>query len=84
MTTPSPDPVDELLARVTRVLDSSPAADLPRRLRIVLEQGVQQFDLATRSELEAYVQWAAAARQRIDQLEARIARLEANARQDTP
>jgi BMFP domain-containing protein YqiC len=30
------------------------------------------------------VQWAAAARQRIDQLEARIARLEANARQDTP
>jgi BMFP domain-containing protein YqiC len=84
MTTPSPDPVDELLARVTRVLDSTPAAELPRRLRIVLEQGVQQLDLATRSELEAYVQWAAAARQRIDQLEARIARLEANARQDTP
>lgn len=80
---PSPDPIDDLLARVTRVLDSAPAAELPRRLRIVLEQGVQQFDLATRSELEAYMQWAAAARQRIDQLEARVAQLEAHAREGT-
>lgn len=81
---PSPDSVDDLLARVTRILEDTPAADLQRRLRAVLEQGVQQFDLATRSELEAYVQWAAAARQRIDQLEARIAQLEARAREGTP
>jgi BMFP domain-containing protein YqiC len=84
MTTPRPDPVDELLTRVTRVLESTPAAELPRRLRIVLEQAVQQLDLATRSELEAYVQWAAGARQRIDQLEARIVQLEARTREAAP
>ena len=81
---PSPDSVDDLLARVTRVLEDTPAADLQRRLRAVLEQAMQPFDLATRSELEAYMQWAAGARQRIDQLEARIAQLEARAREGTP
>jgi BMFP domain-containing protein YqiC len=81
---PTPDPIDELLARVARVLEHSPAGDLPRRLRTVLEQGLQQFDLATRADLEAYAQWASALRQRVEQLEARIAQLEAQAREGTP
>ncbi|MBU6270482.1 MAG: accessory factor UbiK family protein [Betaproteobacteria bacterium] len=75
-----PDPLDELLARLSRVIAEAPAAaDLSRRLRTVLEQGLAQFDLATRSELEAYAQWAAGMRQRVERLEARITELEAAA-----
>jgi BMFP domain-containing protein YqiC len=75
-----PDPLDELLARLSRVVAEAPAAaDLSRRLRVVLEQGLAQFDLATRSELEAYAQWASGMRQRVERLEARITELEAAA-----
>ena len=81
---PTPDPIDDLLARIARVLEHSPAGDLPRRLRTVLEQGLQQFDLATRADLEAYAQWASALRQRVEQLEARIAQLEGRAQGEGP
>ena len=75
-----PDPLDALLDRLSRVVAEAPAAaDLSRRLRVVLEQGLAQFDLATRSELEAYAEWAAGMRQRIERLEARITQLEAAA-----
>jgi BMFP domain-containing protein YqiC len=75
-----PNPIDALLDRLSRVVAEAPAAaDLSRRLRVVLEQGLAQFDLATRSELEAYAEWAAGMRQRIEQLEARITQLEAAA-----
>lgn len=81
---PSSDPIDDLLARIGRVLESTPAGELQRRLRVVLEQGLQQFDLATRADLEAYAQWASALRQRVEQLESRLAQLEARPRGDQP
>jgi hypothetical protein len=71
-----PSLLDDLQARLARVMQDTPAADLQRNVRAILEQGLQRLDLVTREDLETYVQWAATMRQRVVQLEARIATLE--------
>ena len=71
-----PSLLDDLQARLARVIQDTPAADLQRTLRAVLEQGLQRLDLVTREDLDTYVQWAATMRQRVTQLEARIETLE--------
>lgn len=71
-----PSLLDDLQARLARVIEDTPAADLQRNLRAVLEQGLQRLDLVTRDDLETYVQWAATMRQRVALLEARIETLE--------
>ncbi len=71
-----PSLLDDLQARLARVIQDTPAADLQRNLRAVLEQGLQRLDLVTREDLDTYVQWAATMRQRVAQLEARIQALE--------
>lgn len=72
-----PSLLDDLQARLARFIDDTPAADLQRNLRAVLEQGLQRLDLVTREDLDLYVQWAATMRQRVERLEARLAELEA-------
>ena len=71
-----PSLLDDLQARLARVIQDTPAADLQRNLRAVLEQGLQRLDLVTREDLDTYVQWAATMRQRVAQLEARIEAME--------
>ena len=71
-----PSLLDDLQARLARAIQDTPAADLQRTLRAVLEQGLQRLDLVTREDLDTYVQWAATMRQRVTQLEARIETLE--------
>ena len=43
-----PSLLDDLQARLARVIQDTPAADLQRTLRAVLEQGLQRLDLVTR------------------------------------
>ena len=71
-----PSLLDDLQARLARVIQDTPAADLQRNLRAVLEQGLQRLNLVTRDDLDTYVQWAATMRQRVAQLEARIEAME--------
>ena len=39
---------DNLQARIGKMLDEAPAADLRNNLRALLQQGFERFDLATR------------------------------------
>lgn len=71
-----PSLLDDLHDRLAKMMRDTPAADLQRNLRAVLEQGLQRLDLVTREELDTYVTWAAALRERVTQLEARIDELE--------
>lgn len=71
-----PSLLDDLQSRLARFLEDTPAADVQRNLRAVLEQGLQRLDLVTREDLDTYVQWAASMRQRMAQLEARLDTLE--------
>lgn len=60
----------EAQARILALLRSSPAADLERNLKALLEQTFEKVDLVTRSALEIE-------RERLDRLQARVAALEA-------
>lgn len=77
-----PPRIDDLLSRLSAVFQSTPAADLQRNLRAVLEQGIQRLDLVSREELENQQRWVASMRERIEALEARLAQLEAVQKRD--
>jgi hypothetical protein len=67
---------EDLQARVNRMLDDSPAADVRNNLRALLQQAFEKFDLATREQLDLQTQLLDRAQARIDALEARITKLE--------
>jgi ubiquinone biosynthesis accessory factor UbiK len=67
---------EDLQARINRLFDESPAADVRNNLRALLQQAFEKFDLATREQLDLQTQLLDRAQARIDALEARIARLE--------
>jgi BMFP domain-containing protein YqiC len=79
---------ENLQSRINKMLDESPAADLRKNLRALLQQGFEHFDLATREQLDLQTDLLSRAQTRIAELEARIERLEqarpAPAPQDTP
>ena len=66
---------DNLQARINRMLDESPAADMRNNLRALLQQGFEHFDLATREQLDLQTELLSRAQGRIANLEARIVRL---------
>ena len=43
---------ETLQARIAKMLDDTPAADLRNNLRALLQQGFEHFDLATREQLD--------------------------------
>ena len=67
---------ESLQARIGKLLDETPAADLRANLRAVMQQGFEHFDLATREQLDLQTELLARAQQRIADLEARVAGLE--------
>ncbi len=67
---------ENLQARIGKMLDDSPAADLRNNLRALLQQGFEHFDLATREQLDLQTELLSRAQSRIADLKARIERLE--------
>ena len=70
---------EDLQARVSKLFDESPAADLKANLRALMQQGFEHFDLATREQLDLQGDLLARARTLITDLEVRVAKLEAAA-----
>ena len=68
---------DNLQARINKMFEESPAADVRNNLRALLQQGFEHFDLATREQLDLQTELLARAQSRLADLEIRIARLEA-------
>ena len=68
---------ENLQARIGKMLDETPAADLRNNLRALLQQGFEHFDLATRDQLDLQSELLSRAQVRLAELEARVASLEA-------
>ncbi len=64
-------------ARVSEVAKSSPARDIERNMRALLTQGFAKLDLVTREEFDVQAQVLARTREKLTELEARVAELEA-------
>ena len=71
-----PKVLEELSARVSRLLAATPAADVEKNLRALLVSAFSRLDLATRDDLELQKEQLLRAQQRIAALEARIEALE--------
>jgi len=67
----------ELSARLAALAAENPARDLEKNFRGVLSAAFARMDLVTREEYDVQVQVLARAREKLAQLEARLAELEA-------
>lgn len=68
--------IEEFTAKVSEVLAASPARDLEKNLRATLTALFAKLDLVTREEFDVQAQVLARTREKLAELEARLARLE--------
>ncbi len=69
--------LDDLSARISEFLAASPAKDVEKNLQALLSAAFAKLDLATRAELEIQAKVLARTREKLTELEARVAELEA-------
>jgi BMFP domain-containing protein YqiC len=69
--------LDDLSARLSAAANSSPAKDIEKNMRALLAQGFAKVDLVTREEFDVQTQVLARTREKLNELEARVAELEA-------
>lgn len=68
--------VEEFTAKVSEVLAASPARDLEKNLRATLTALFAKLDLVTREEFDVQAQVLARTREKLAELETRLAKLE--------
>lgn len=68
--------LDDLQQRLAALLEGTPAADLQRNLRALLTQQFAQLDLVTRDEFDAQLRVLTRTREKLLDLERRLAELE--------
>lgn len=69
--------LNDIQAKISQVLESSPAKDIEKNMKSMLNQGFSKLDLVTREEFDTQAQVLAKTRVRLELLEARVAELEA-------
>jgi BMFP domain-containing protein YqiC len=67
---------DDLQAKVSKVLENSPAKDIEKNVKAMLNQGFSKLDLVTREEFDLQIQVLGKTRAKLEALEARVAELE--------
>jgi hypothetical protein len=68
--------LDDLQQRLAALVEGTPAADLQRNLKALLTQQFAQLDLVTREEFDAQLRVLARTREKLLDLERRLAELE--------
>lgn len=71
-----PKIIEELGARLSAVLASSPAADIEKNARALLASFFSKLDLVSREEFDIQTQVLQRTREKLKELEARLDRLE--------
>ena len=72
-----PSFLNELQDRIHQVMQQSPAKDLEKNVRAMLNQGFAKLDLLTREEFEVQAEVLSRTRAKLEALEKRVAELEA-------
>ncbi len=75
----TPRILDEIGAKLSELAANSPARDIEKNLKAVLSGAFGKLDLVTREEFDVQREMLAHARQRLAELEARVAVLEGDA-----
>ena len=69
--------LDDLAARIARLLEASPVRDIEKNVKAMLQGGLSRLDLVTRAEFDTQSQVLLKTREKVERLEARVAELEA-------
>jgi BMFP domain-containing protein YqiC len=73
--------LDEISKKIKELLANTPAADIQKNLRALLQAQFAKLDLVTREEFDVQREVLLRAREKISQLEARLTELERTQRQ---
>jgi len=73
----NPKFLDEITAKLNEAAANSPLKDFEKNARALLSQGFARLDLVTREEFDVQSELLARTRQKVEELEARVAALEA-------
>jgi len=68
--------LSELQTKISEVLQQSPAKDIEKNMKAMLNQGFSKLDLLTREEFDIQSEVLQRTRARLEVLEARVAELE--------
>jgi ubiquinone biosynthesis accessory factor UbiK len=69
--------LDELAARIGKAIEASPARDIEKNVKALLQSGLARLDVVTRQEFDVQQQVLLRTREKIEQLERRLAEFEA-------
>ena len=69
--------IDEISSKISKMVAESPAADVEKNLRALLQGMFTKLELVTREEFDVQTQVLRRAREQLDALERRVAELEA-------
>ena len=69
--------LEDLAARIGKAIEASPAADIEKNVKAMLQGGLSRLDLVTREEFDTQARVLAKTREKLERLEARVAELEA-------
>ena len=70
--------IDEINAKVGEILQNSPAKDIEKNIRVMLSGAFSRLDLVTRDEFDIQQQVLQRTREKLTELEAKVAELEAH------
>ena len=73
---------EDLNQKIKEVIEKSPAKDLEKNLRAMMEGVFARLNLVTREEFDVQAQLLARTREKLTELEARLARLDQMGAQD--
>ena len=68
---------NDLQSKIGQAFENSPAKDLEKNVKAMLNQGFSRLDLVTREEFDVQTQVLAKTRAKVEMLEARLTELEA-------
>ena len=68
---------NDIQGKINQALESTPAKDIERNVKAMMTQGFSKLDLVTREEFEVQREVLAHTREKLADLEHRVARLEA-------
>ena len=71
---------NDLQGKINQAFENSPAKDIERNVKAMMTQGFSKLDLVTREEFDVQQEVLRHTREKLQQMEARVAELEAKAR----
>lgn len=74
--TDKPSFLQELQSKISEVMQQSPAKDIEKNMKAMLNQGFAKLDLLTREEFDVQAEVLARTRAKLEALEARVSELE--------